>query len=760
MTSPFISEQPWRGFEILVVSPTPTHPQDHGNRKRFFELCRELKQQGAKIHFVHYASEHDWRYSRPAHHEKEMAAAWDSYQLVAPSRPVHQDSIGEDHLIDEWADPALVGYVRWACAVHRYDVVIVAYTWMSFCFEAVPEGVFKICDTNDVFSGRRALLAANGIDPEFFHTTPEEEAKGLRRADLVWAIKEAEQRFFERDLDLKQCLTLLYAEPDRHWWQEPPSKDGWLRIGVIGARNNVNRRNLEAFLAEALPLFVSYMAPVKIVIAGGCSDDFRDYRHPNLEVIGRVPDVADFYRGMDVICAPMQFSTGLKIKVAEALASGAPLIAHAHAMEGYPIDDPLHALPNFYSMAFEMVKLAFDRSGLKPLAECSRVTSQRIQAMVRETLDVTRRRIVDSGGRTVCVVAPLEAFDPRGLLYDHLYATLNYVRFAARIVLYLVGSPARIDPDVFRHHGFDLRVFIDPDLAEASRGALPAMWTPLGFETVLRTRGYERVYFLSDVPGLEAIDHNAPRSVFLRYDAIELSGGDPLRMIEYLTQVTSVVVLSAAVAGFAPEAAVRGVSAFRQIPFRRGNAFSSFAHRRGRSGYWSGLLVLGDPTDPLSDGLRELATRHEVPVAFLNMREPGVSRAFAAPSDGASHHTNITGARLIVDLQGTGTGVIGVILEGARRAGVPVVRFIRGAPAATLMLNPHIARPATIVTLFRTVSQGLADPNFRQLLIEEAKKEAASLAQNDVGWTWLWRDLTRGPALARSDGSSVEALFE
>ena len=111
---------------------------------------------------------------------------------------------------------------------------------MSFCFDYVPKGVFKILDTHDVFSGRREVLQANGIEPEYFHTTREEEAKGLARADLVWAIKQPEQIYFQTELGIAQCMTMLHAEPDRGTWQKAPSTDGWLRVGVIGARNQVN----------------------------------------------------------------------------------------------------------------------------------------------------------------------------------------------------------------------------------------------------------------------------------------------------------------------------------------------------------------------------------------------------------------------------------------------------------------------------------------------------------------------------------------
>ena len=62
----------WRGFEALVVAPTPTHPQDHGNRKRIHAICAELQRQGAHVHYVHYPAEHDWRRGRPAGPEAAM----------------------------------------------------------------------------------------------------------------------------------------------------------------------------------------------------------------------------------------------------------------------------------------------------------------------------------------------------------------------------------------------------------------------------------------------------------------------------------------------------------------------------------------------------------------------------------------------------------------------------------------------------------------------------------------------------------------
>jgi glycosyltransferase involved in cell wall biosynthesis len=747
-----VEARSWQGIEILVVSPTPTHPQDHGNRKRIFELCSELRKQGAKIHFVHYASEHDWRNSRPSRWENAMIAAWDTYQLVAPSRPLHETALGTDHLIDEWSDAALSGYIRWTCAVRAYDVVLVEYTWMSFCFDAVPKGVFKICDTHDVFGGRRELLQRHGISPEFFYTTPEEEKRGLERPDLVWAIKESERSYFQSDLGIKDCLALLYSEPARGWWSRPPSQDGWLRVGIIGAKNNVNRRNLEAFISTALPVFETYMAPVKLVIAGGCSDDFTHLRHLNIEVLGRVPDVADFYQKMDVICAPMQFSTGLKIKVAEALASGAPLVAHAHAMEGYPTNNPLHILPDFRAIAWELVKLAFDPSGLPALAASSVVMTQRIHALVTQTLEQTRQRVVAAGANAMVVVAPLEALDKHSLLHDHLFAVINYLRFAGPINLYIVGRACKFDLDLLKSFGSTFVVFIAPNLAAALGDALPESWRALELASVLRNRGIERAYFLASDRQIDDIWPGVLRRAFVRYDAVALTEDDPAALVESLKLITPVVVVSASAVGLAD----RGITAI-QVPFRRKNVYSSFAHRVSVSGKWGGLLIVADAEDLVVRMLRELAVRMGITVAVFNVLDRSLVRELTAASTGADPRVNVAGARLIVEMCNASV-VSAVITEGARRAGVPVIRFARGTSALALQQARHTARPVTIGGLFKTVATGLVEGAGRRALIAAAQAEVENLCVNDAGWAWLWRDLTKTTAVANRS-TATDALF-
>jgi Glycosyl transferases group 1 len=741
------SALPWQSFNVLVVSPTPTHPQDHGNRKRIFEICTQLQTQGARIHFLHYPGEHDWRHARPVDREQEMRAAWDGYDLVAPSRPLHSPSIGTDHQIDEWADPSVAHHIAWLCRVQSFDLVIVNYTWMSFCLEAVPKDVFKVCDSHDVFGGRRELLEAHGIAPEFFHTTRSQEAIGLSRADLVWAIKDSEQAYFERDLRLPNCLTMLHAEPSRKWWTAPPSQDGWLRAGVIGARNNVNRLNLEQFLNEALPVIREYMAPVKIVIAGGCADDFKDWKHPNIEVLGRVPEIADFYRGVDVVLAPMQFSTGLKIKVGEALASGAPLMAHAHAMEGYPTREPLHQLPSFKAMGLELAKLAFDRAPLIALAASSDRVCADIQYSVRTAIEATRQQVVARFADMICIVAPMAALDETCLLHDHLLAAMDYLRFTARLALFLTGEPAKPTPEFLSRFNQNIPVFVEPALLDRLGAKAPPAWTGIELPELLDGRPFRRAYILADCHRALAFGTGRLSRVFVRHDAVELAGGDGDALIDTLRASADVVVLAADTSRLMRWHTQYGIEDVVEVAFRRTGQFVSLDRAAAGRKPRQRLFMSGRPGDPIVQAVLELAGRLGVPASALDLTRPDIAaelRRGASKEDAAAPLGLLSEASLFVEVASP-SAISAILGEAAQRYGIPRVQLLRGLPAAALhgLAGPMLA--TTIGGLLRTVAQALTDPAMHAGLLKDSRRDLASRTNTDAGWTWLWHNLN-GPS--------------
>ena len=466
MTQTGAPAQNWAGARVLVLSPTPTHPQDFGNRKRIFEICRRLSSQRAHITFVHYPSEQDWRGSIPLNAERAMVAAWSQYYAVAPTRPLHTDPLGRHHTIDEWWDPAIESFLCWLFSVQTFDVFIVNYSWLSRALEFAPASVFKILDTHDKLSGRRDLLESLGVGAEFFYTTEAQEEIALNRADLVWAIKDQERAEFER-MTATPVLTMLHADPFRPLVPPAPDPEGYLRVGIIGARNNVNRINITRFLKAAEPVFRELFAPVKLVIAGSVCRVLGDVGSPFVELRGAVNDVEDFYRSVDCVAIPVEISTGLKIKMSEAVSFGVPVVSTAHAFEGFASSSNLHGLGNFTELARALADLAFaPRAELDALAAASRHAHAQAAAQIDKAFRKSAAMMREYR-RTIVV-----AVDSRALIPDSIFnlaLSSIYERFrdlANLTVLVASGSAEDVvrDPamiDRFR------RVVVGRDIAGA-----------------------------------------------------------------------------------------------------------------------------------------------------------------------------------------------------------------------------------------------------------------------------------------------------
>ncbi len=461
------------GQRVLVLSPTPTHPQDYGNRKRIFEICKRFCDEGAHLTFVHYPAELEWRKILPVNAERAMRDCWDQYYTVGPTRPLHTDPEQQEHRIDEWFDAAIGEFLRWLFSVQSFDIFIVNYSWLSKALEFAPPRTFKILDTHDKVSGRREMLASLGLGPEFFHTTDAEEAVALRRADLVWAIKDEERALFER-MAPTPVLTMQHLDPGRALERAVPDADGVLRVGIIGARNNINRINITEFLNIALPIFASAFAPVRIVIAGTVCELLNGLDSPFVELRGPVESVEDFYRTVDCVAVPMRASTGLKIKAGEAISLGLPLLSLSHAFEGYEPTDPLHALGNFEDLANALVELSFaPRERLDTLAKASAVshakTGANITASFNETIARSR-----AAASSIVLAIDSRAF-VTGSIFSHILNSVHEnLRQLGQVTVLVVRGSAH---DVVSHpqsiDRFD-RVLVASDLpdAEEMRGAL------------------------------------------------------------------------------------------------------------------------------------------------------------------------------------------------------------------------------------------------------------------------------------------------
>jgi len=425
-----------KGADILVLSPTPTAPTDQGNRKRIHAVCSELKRRGARVHFVYFPQE--WWFSSVPHDlVSAMSAQWDSFHLVPPRQPVYQKPGATDYTIDEWWDDAIGDYLQWLFKRAHFDAFIVNYVYLSKAFEYAPPRTLRILDTHDKFTGRRQLLQKNGVPPDFFYTTQDQEAIALDRAQLVWAIKDEEAAFY-RSISQTPCITMPHIEPAVHTVRKrAPEDEGKLVVGMLGSPNAINVSNARRFVAEAVPMIRERGVPIVIRLAGGMCNRLSDLDDvAGVDLMGPVDHVETFYEAVDVVAVPLAFSTGLKIKAVEAIASGMPLIALGHALEGIPCDHPWQHCESMSDLVDACCQIATDPATHVPALEAStRTADLRIREAAKAAFDDTARRAMVRPRAVIAIGR--EFFETESMYREHVFQTINMLNQLLEVTLFV-----------------------------------------------------------------------------------------------------------------------------------------------------------------------------------------------------------------------------------------------------------------------------------------------------------------------------------
>ncbi len=329
--------------KILAVSGTPTHPRTAGNRAKLYSLLKTLQDNGYEIHFLYLTQEHYYD-------EEGMKHCWDKFYKIDYQQPqgsprrgrffelskkiifkLFKKRIVTPFKIDDWYEPAVGEYVRQLTQTDTFVAVILLYVFHSKVLETVNSGSLKILEAQDVFSNRHKLYLKLGMEPTFFYTTKQEEARGLNRADVILAIQDKEKIFYE-SLCAKPVLTIGHQVVIRYL-HIPRQSDEAYRLLYVGSENPVNVEGMRYFLNQILPEIKKRIPSVTLFIAGRICHHLPNNIQGTV-LLGEVPDVEQHYAAAHLVVNPIREGTGLKIKTIEAMGYGKPLVTTPHGASG------------------------------------------------------------------------------------------------------------------------------------------------------------------------------------------------------------------------------------------------------------------------------------------------------------------------------------------------------------------------------------------------------------------------------------------
>lgn len=346
-------------MNVLYFSPIRLLPKGHGNIATVHQHILRLHALGHKVHYVYL--------NEDCSSVENLFCSQlfvDTFDVIENKANPQRDSQGYYCYDTKYFD-GLGEKIRELCLLYSINVVICSYVFHSKIFEFVPKNILKILDTHDRMTDRHMFLRKNKIKDEFFSCTESDEIKYLSRADVIWARRDEETKFFNRITQSKKAITVSHFDNPNFL----SKKISQLRtIGFLASDNEVNYKMVISFIDEFVKQYKSNPIDVKLIIGGRVKNMFEARKECPLnaevpvEMIGVVKEVEDFYKKVDAVVVPIVFGTAINVKMIEAMSFGVPIVSTVNGIKGvdsrcqYHNAESLHELINLIWMLYRNPK--------------------------------------------------------------------------------------------------------------------------------------------------------------------------------------------------------------------------------------------------------------------------------------------------------------------------------------------------------------------------------------------------------------------
>ncbi|ASY71958.1 hypothetical protein N181_28225 [Sinorhizobium fredii USDA 205] len=221
-----------------------------------------------------------------------------------------------------------------------FDAVWVNYAWMM---GKVDDGIRRlfhtvICDTHDVQFYRndtaRPLLDKIILNQKY---DKDDEIKQLKKADIVLAISDRDAKLLKDTLSDKRVLTLVPSFDQHQKPVRPRDIYKPLTFGFIGTRMDANVRALEYVIRHWWPELHKYSPESRLLVAGSICEESSvqaaSWLYDEIELLGFVDDLSEYYNKIDALLSPVLVRGGLNFKNVEAAMAGKHVITNSDGAE-------------------------------------------------------------------------------------------------------------------------------------------------------------------------------------------------------------------------------------------------------------------------------------------------------------------------------------------------------------------------------------------------------------------------------------------
>jgi len=321
--------------KILIISPTPTHPANAGNRIRILNMASFIIAAGHEVHFLFSRQDIsdeiamklywgdrlyllDYKNSIVSKLKRIIRRIW---SLLNPECKYYCE-------VDEYYNVLLDEKIQEIYSKTRFDIVIVEYIFLSKALLNFDHSVIKVIDTHDVMTDRHKLFLKEGKKPAWYSTPFRQEKIGILRADIVIAIQEKEKVHFSQ-MTQKPVINIGHFVQIRKANSVEPRN----KILFVGSNNLSNLYGITDFINIDFPLIRKTFPALELLIAGNICSQLNQLPD-GVSLLGELDDLSKAYDQADIVINPLTVGTGLKIKMIEALGYSKVVLSTPNGAEG------------------------------------------------------------------------------------------------------------------------------------------------------------------------------------------------------------------------------------------------------------------------------------------------------------------------------------------------------------------------------------------------------------------------------------------
>ena len=202
---------------------------------------------------------------------------------------------------------------------NNYDYIIISYVyWHKLIGEIDKKNAKLIVDTHDFLTSQYQHKKKFKLGKYF-----ESEINILNKFDEILVISSDEKFTFSQFIK-KPIHVVAHGLPVKNI-----IKDKSIDVIYVASENEHNVAAVKWFFEKVNPHLAKN---IKITVVGKITKHVTDYE--NVTKIGFINDLDEAYASSKIAICPMLSGTGLKIKVAEALSFGLPIVCNERGIDG------------------------------------------------------------------------------------------------------------------------------------------------------------------------------------------------------------------------------------------------------------------------------------------------------------------------------------------------------------------------------------------------------------------------------------------